>query len=149
MMRVHIQLAKILRHLDDELYIVGVDKVPRNFRPDCETIRCHALLSTPHGKPRFVGTDFETDGLGCFRLFYWICLANIGSRPRTIRRKFDDLFYADPIDALKAVMYIFKGKDRNAHGELGYHCRQQWANQPEKMLMISRLGATDLDALLP
>ena len=137
---VHVLTPSILLALDDGLNIVGVRRVPSNYRPEPGAVCVSDLYSTPHGKPRFVEGGFETDGLGCTVLGSWVARERPKASDRAARNRFYALFADNPDEATKAALRIYVGTDATAVGEPAYFSSAQWANHPDEMAAIKMLG---------
>lgn len=149
MQLIHILSSSILLWVDENLDIDGMMRVRLNMRARPHVTRIHNLVSTANGKPRFVDDCFETDGLGCARILWWLLDEHAGSSGKTIYSRFCELFTDNPDDALKAALRIYLGTDASAPGESGYFCNQQWRNHPREMGAIQLLGQMWRSGLIP
>ncbi|WP_176595658.1 MULTISPECIES: hypothetical protein [Sphingobium] len=140
MQLVHVLSASIVLQLNDQLNIDRIWRVPHHHRPDPCVIRVFDLYSTPNGKPCFMDGGFQTDGLGCMRLAYWVGQERPSASDQAARNRFRALFADNPDEALKATLRIYLGTDVLAPGECGYFSAQQWFHHPTEMQAIAMIG---------
>lgn len=138
---VHIDGPSILLLLDDRLNIVRVWRVRSNKKLAPCIIRLAGLRCTAHGQPAIRDDYFETDGLGCMRLLWWITTDRPNASTKANFHRFERLFSHNPHDAITATLRILTGREARAAGETAYFISQQWAGHPAEMAGLAVLGS--------
>lgn len=137
----YIETASVILLLNDALDIHRVQRVSRGKRLLPHVIRVADLYNTPGGSPRLTESAFETDGLGCIRLLWWIIHERPNASATVHLNRFNALFSDNPADTLRAVLRVFAGTWKAAPGEEGFFCADQWAHHPREMAAIALLGS--------
>lgn len=142
MLLTYVERPSLLLFLNDALDIEGAYRIrsERAKRPRPHITRVTHLASKPWGRPMLSDDAFETDGLGCIRLFMWIITEYPTMSVQARMNRFNALFSDNPTDALKAVVRISAGTDHLAPGEDGAYCADQWHRHPREMAAIRALG---------
>jgi hypothetical protein len=138
---VYVETPSIMLLLTDTLDIMRAQRVRRGTSLLPHVIRVQNLISKPDGTPRFDDGDFQTDGLGCIRLLWWIMNERPNATNRAKRDRFLALFSDNPCDAVAAPLRILFGTEAIAAGENSYFTAQQWRNHPEEMAALALIGS--------
>ncbi len=138
---VYIEKPSILLSLDNELNIMDTWRVRRSERFASHVTRVSTLRATAHQRPKITADYFETDGMGCFSLVFWITNERPDASPQTHLNRFERLFSNNPTDALTAALRIYGGREGDAAGETAYFISKQWAHHPAEMAAIKIFGS--------
>lgn len=135
-----IEEPSIVLLLDEALNIVRAWRVRRRQRLAPCVARVTGLRATAHGQPTFRDQHFETDGLGCIRLLWWITAERPDASGIANLNRFQGLFCNNPTDAITATLRILTGRETQAAGETAYFICQQWTHHPEEIAALALLG---------